>query len=98
MNNLLKVNIKVCGGTESILLVYLTPNVFVLLRSILFFFSFLVLIRYMRVSFVFFFLVKGQTVTPQARPPHGPLVITDVKKDDAVYKGTCTRIKEILDP
>ena len=49
----------------------------------------------MKVYF-FFILVKGQTVTPQARPPHGPLLITDVKKDDPVYKGT--RIKEICDP
>ena len=43
-----------------------------------------------------FFLVKGQTVTPKARPPHGPLLITDVKKDDPVYKGN--RINEIPVP
>ena len=36
-------------------------------------------------------------MTPQARPPHGPAVlITDVKNDDPVYKGT--RIKEMPDP
>jgi len=35
-------------------------------------------------------------VTPQARPPHGPPLITDVKKDDPVYKGTT--FKEIPDP
>jgi len=33
-------------------------------------------------------------VTPKARPPHGALLITDVKKDDPVYKGN--RIKKIL--
>lgn len=44
------------------------------------------------ICFVFFFLVTGQTVTPQARPPHGPQLIIDLKKDDdhPVYKGTRT--------
>ena len=31
--------------------------------------------------------VKGQTVTPQARPPHGWQPIADSRKDDASYKG-----------
>ena len=35
-------------------------------------------------------------MTPKARPPHGPLLITDVKKDDPVYKGN--RINEIPVP
>ena len=33
------------------------------------------------------FSVKGQTVTPQVRPPHGPQQITDGRKDDTAYKG-----------
>lgn len=33
------------------------------------------------------FLVKGQTVTPQHRPPPGSLPLRETKKDDTSYKG-----------
>ena len=44
---------------------------------------------------IFLFAVKGQTVTPQLRPPHGSLPITDVKKDDSEYKGNTITENEL---
>lgn len=35
-----------------------------------------------------YFSVKGQTVTPQLRPPHGPQPIPDAQRNETAYKGT----------